>query len=76
MNHAAFKELTHVIRYMLDKNHGLKLYSTRNASKPWEIVCFIHGDHVGSPVSKRSLSGLILYVLDVPVSWQSKDQSV
>ena len=29
---------------------------------------------IGNLVSRRSMSGFILYVLGVPVSWQSKSQ--
>ena len=38
------------------------------------MVYFGDSDHVGDPVSRRSISGFILYVLDVLVSWQSKSQ--
>ena len=33
-----------------------------------------YSDYAGNMVSRQSISGFILYVLDVPVSWQSKLQ--
>ena len=38
------------------------------------IVCFSNSNYAGDPVSRQSISGFILYVLGVPVSWQSKLQ--
>ena len=35
----------------------------------WEIVCFSNSDYVGDPVSRQSISVIILYVLGVSVSW-------
>ena len=62
-NPAAFEELLHLIRYVLDtKNFGMKLEPTRNAKKPLEIVCFSYSNYVEDPISRRSLSGFILCV--------------
>ena len=64
-----------MIRYILDtKNFSLKLDSSRNANKLYEIVCFNNSDYAGDPVSRRSVSCFVLYVLGVLVSWQSKAQ--
>ena len=74
-NPAAYKELLHPINYVLDrKNLGLKIELMGNSNKPWEIVCFGNSDYAGDTVSRRSISFFILYVLVVPVSWQSKLQ--
>ena len=45
-----------------------------NSNKPWEIICFSDSDYVGGLVSRQSISGFILYVLGIPVSWRSKLQ--
>ena len=64
-----------MIACVLDtKNVGLKMEQTGNTNKPWEIICFRNGDNVRDPVSRRSISGFVLYVLCIPVSWQSKAQ--
>ena len=52
-NPAAYKELLHVIKYVLNmKNLGLKIKPTGNSNKPWEIVCFSHSNYAGDPVSR------------------------
>ena len=64
-----------MIKYVLDTEMlGLKIEPTGNLNKPWEIVCFSNSDYAGALVSRRSISGFILYVLSVPVSWRSKLQ--
>ena len=74
-NPTAYQELLCVIKHVIDtKNLGLKIEPTGNSNKPWEIVCFSDRDYAGVPVSRRSISGFIHYVLGVPVSWQSKSQ--
>ena len=74
-NPAAYKKLLHVIRYVIDtKNLGLKIEPTGNYNKPWEIICFSNSKYSEDLVSRQSISGFILYVLDILVSWQSKLQ--
>ena len=52
-NPAAYKELLHVIKYVLGtKNIGLKIKPTGNSDKPWEIVWFSDSDYAGDPVSR------------------------
>ena len=75
VNPAAYKELLRVIKYVIDmKNLGLKIEPTGNSNEPWEIVSFSNSDYAGDPMSRRSISGFIIYVLGVPVSWRSKSQ--
>ena len=70
VNPVAYRELLYVIKYVIDtKNLWLKIKPTGNFDKPWEIVCFSNSDYAGDPVSRRSISGFIFYVLGVPVSW-------
>ena len=77
VNPEAFKELLCVINHVLDtKNLELKIEPTRNANKPWEIVYFSDSDYAGDPVSRRSISDFILYVLRVPVSWHQRPKRV
>ena len=52
-NPAAYKELQHIIRYVLDtKNLRLKIKPTGNSNKPWDIICFVDGEYAGDPVDK------------------------
>ena len=69
-NPVADKELLLVIRYVLDtKNLGLKFEPKGNFNKTWEIVCFSNSNYARNPISRQSISGFILYVLGVLVSW-------
>ena len=71
-NPETFIELLSVIKYedVFDrKNLGLKLEPSGNAHEPCEIVCFSDSDYDGNPVRRRSISGFVLYVLGVLVSW-------
>ena len=52
----------------------LKIEPMGNHNKPWEITCFSNSNYVGDLVSRRSISGFILNVLGILVSWQSKSQ--
>ena len=71
----AYKELLCVIKYVLDtKNLGLKIEPMRNSYNPWEIICLSNSDYAGDPVSRQSISGFILYVQGVLVSWQWRSQ--
>ena len=61
VNPAAFKELLHVTKNVLDTmNLGLKIEPTGNPNEPWEIVCFSDSNYVGDPVKRRCISGFIL----------------
>lgn len=72
---AAMKEMYRVIKYVLDtRSKGLRIEPTFGDSGPWDLVCFSDSDYAGDPESRRSVSGFILYVKGVPISWRSKAQ--
>ena len=62
-----------VIKYVLNtKNLVLKIEPKGNSDKTWDIVCFSNSNYAGGMVSRQSISGFILDVLGVLVSWQWK----
>ena len=70
VNPAAYKELLHVIKYVIDmKNLRLKIEPTGNSNECWEIVYFSDSNNAGDLVSRQSISGFILYVVGISVSW-------
>lgn len=74
---ASFKEMLRVIKYILDtKDMGLRIEPTltKSADEPWDLVCYSDSDYAGDPDTRRSVSGYILYVKGVPISWRSKAQ--
>jgi hypothetical protein len=74
-NMAAYKEMHRVIKYVLDtRDLGLRIEPIQGSEQPWELVCFSDSDYAGDPDSRRSVSGFVLYVRGVPISWRSKAQ--
>ena len=72
---AAMKEMYQVIKYVLDtQGKGLRIEPIFGDSGPWDLVCYSDSDYAGDPDSRRSVSGFILYVKGVPISWRSKAQ--
>ena len=72
----SYKEMCRVIKYVLDtKELGLKIVPD-NLPKgtPWNITCFTDSDYATDPVTRRSVTGYIIYVHGVPVVWRSKAQ--
>ena len=52
-NPLAYKELTPVIKYVINtKNLGLKIKLMGNSNEPWEIICFSNSDYAGDLVSR------------------------
>ena len=43
--------------------------------KPVQINCFVDADHAGDVISRRSHTGILLYVNRAPVMWFSKRQN-
>ena len=43
---------------------------------PWDLVCYSDSDYAGDPDTRRSVTGFVLFVRDVPVCWRSKAQMV
>ncbi|KAL7460011.1 hypothetical protein ACHAXS_000479 [Conticribra weissflogii] len=72
---AAYKEMHQVIKYVLDtRDLGLCIEPIQGSEQPWELICFSDSDYAGDPDSRRSVSGFVLYVCGVPISWRSKAQ--
>ena len=72
----SYKEMLRVIKYVLDtKTLGLKIEpDNKPKGTPWNIVCFTDSDYATDPVTRRSVTGYVIYVHGVPVVWRSKAQ--
>ena len=74
-NQVAFLEMHQVLKYVLGINTlGLKLEPNGSKEETWDIVCFSDSDHPEDPLIRKNISGFVLYVLGVHVSWQSRSQ--
>ena len=72
-NQTVFLEIHLVITYLVNiRSMELKLESKVREKEPGNIVCFSDSDYAGDPVTWRSVSGFVMYVLGVPVSWQAQ----
>ena len=71
----AYHEMLRIIKYVLDtKDYGLKIDPIYEKNKPWDLVCYSDSDYAGDSDTRRSVSGFILYVCNVPISLRSKAQ--
>jgi hypothetical protein len=43
--------------------------------KPIQITCYVDADHAGDQATRRSVTGIILYVNNTPIKWYSKRQN-
>ena len=69
-----YLELLRVIKFVLDtKNFGLKI-RPKIAEKSWNLNVFCDSDWAGDPETRISVTGFIVYLMGVPVSWRSKAQ--
>ena len=54
-------------------------YKPQNAPKPKgkkvQITCFVDADHGGDQVTRRSRTGILIYVNKAPIMWYSKRQN-
>ena len=54
-------------------------YKPQNAPKPKgekvQITCFVDADHAGDQVTRRSRTGILIYVNKAPIMWYSKRQN-
>ncbi len=72
----AYHEMLCIIKYVLDtKDYRLMIDPTYKKNKPWALVCYSDSDYAGESDTRQSISGFILYMCNIPISWKSK-QSV
>jgi hypothetical protein len=68
------KELRRLINYVYQtREMGLKMEFSRE--HPWEIEAFSDSDFGGDKDGRKSVSGSIVMVSGVPISWKSKGQN-
>jgi len=69
------KELCRVIKYALDtQTIGLKLKPEDNENKLWELKAYSDADFAGDKETRISVTGYVVYFMNVPVCWRSRGQ--
>lgn len=72
---AAYREMQRVIKYVLDTpTRGLKIDPVQ--SKEWVLLLFTDSDWAGDKDTRKSVTGYMLFVNGVLISWRSKSQPV
>jgi len=73
---AAYKEMLRVIKFVIDTaDYGLKIHPTHvTEGLKWKLVLYSNSDWAGDKDDRKSISGHILYVNGVPVTWSSRGQ--
>jgi hypothetical protein len=64
-----------MIKYVLDtKDLALKIKPILDIKDAWSMVAFSDSDYTTDPETRISISGYVLYLKGVPISWRSKGQ--
>ena len=69
------KELLRVIKFTLDtKDYGVVIKPKEPDGPNWDLIMFTDSDFAGDKDSRISVTGFILYLCGVAISWKSKGQ--
>jgi hypothetical protein len=72
---AAFKELQRVLKFVLQtRSYGLYVEPEGDPMKKWEMLIYTDSDWAGDKDSRKSVTGYILYLMNVPILWKSRLQ--
>ena len=58
-----------------DASEVLPPNAPKPRGKPIQINCFVDSDHAGDRLTRRSHTGIIIYINKAPISWYSKKQT-
>ena len=47
----------------------------RTRGRPVQIICFVNADHAGDKITRRSRTGILIYINKAPIIWWMKRQS-
>ena len=74
---AAYKEMCRVMKFVLDtREFGLKLQpSVLLKDDMVSLTMYTDSDWAGDKETRRSISGFIIFFMDCPIVWRSKQQS-
>jgi hypothetical protein len=72
---AAYNELLRVITFVIDtKTFGLKVQPRLENNLGWDLKIFCNSNWAGDSETRVSVTGFIIYLLNIPIFWHSKSQ--
>ncbi len=75
-NQVTFKELKRVIKFVLDTaDYGLKIKPFEQPmGEAWTMMVFSDSDYAGDTETRVSVTGFCVFLMGVPISWNSRAQ--
>jgi hypothetical protein len=71
----AYNELLRVITFVIDtKTFGFKVQPRLDNNLGWDLKIFCDRNWAGDPDTRVSVTGFIIYLLNIPICWCSKSQ--
>ena len=71
----AFKELLRVVKFVTDTaTYGLRVEPQMEPDAMWDLKIYTDSDWAGDKDNRHSVSGFIMYLMNVPILWKSKLQ--
>jgi hypothetical protein len=71
----AYNELLRVIKLVIDtRTFGFKVQPKLDNNLGWYLKIFCDSNREGDPETRVSVTGFIIYLLNVPICWRSKPQ--
>jgi hypothetical protein len=71
----AMHEMKRIMKYILDtKDLALRVKPSLDIKDGFSTAAFSDSDYATDPETRVSISGYVLYLLDVPILWRSKGQ--
>jgi hypothetical protein len=65
----------HMKEFYPDAEEALPLNAPEPRGKPVQINCFVDADHAGNTVTRRSQTGILIFLNMAPIFWFSKKQN-
>ena len=69
-----YLEMLRVIKFVIDTKHFCLRIQPVSKLKNWSLHVFCDSDWAGDSETRISVTGLIVYLMNVPVCWRSKAQ--
>ena len=74
-NEGQYKMLLRSIKYVNDtQDFRLKLKANGDEKSKWKIKAYCDSDFAGDSDGRKSISGFVIYMNGMPISWRSKGQ--